>query len=254
MGKIAFTLSEVLLTISIIGIVASLTMPGLISNYKGKVYVTQMEKSISQFEQAMQNIMARHECTDIVCAGTFNGDVNDAGWNNQFEKEILKAIKIVKIAKNGTAMASHIKSMPLKPKTVFAEQVDWRSTEGFKFMTPDGAMYLITPQNCIDVPNPDLSTLKNICAELTIDVNSESYPNQYGRDLFKFVVGQNGHLYTLYGRDYANAVSGSTSGTNYWKTNDSLCAGDGLIKDAPANVSGYGCAARIMEDGWKMTY
>ena len=68
MVKKAFTLSEVLLTISIIGVVAALTMPGLISNYKVKVYVSQLEKSLSQFEQAMQNIMVRHECTDIVCA------------------------------------------------------------------------------------------------------------------------------------------------------------------------------------------
>lgn len=252
--KQAFTLSEVLLTIAIIGIVASLTMPGLISNYKGKVYVTQLEKSISQFEQAMQNIMVRHECTDIVCAGAFNGTVNDNSWNDLFEKEITKSIKIVKIAKNGTVLASHIASMPLKPKSILSEQTDWRSAEGFKFMTPDGAMYLIKPTGCQDVPNPDKSTIKNICAEVTIDVNSESYPNQYGRDLFKFIVGQNGHLYALYGRDYANAINGSASGSNYWRTNDNLCAGEGLIKDAPANVSGDGCAARIMEEGWRMTY
>ena len=51
--KKAFTLSEILLTIAVLGIVAAMTMPGLISNYKIKVYVVQLEKSLSQFEQAI---------------------------------------------------------------------------------------------------------------------------------------------------------------------------------------------------------
>ena len=255
MVKKAFTLSEVLLTISIIGVVAALTMPGLISNYKVKVYVSQLVKSLSQFEQAMQNIMVRHECTDIVCAGAFDGSVTDAAWNDKFEKEITKSIKIIKIAKNGTAMMPGLNSAPLKPKnTTLAEDVDWRSTEGFKFMTPDGAMYLVVPKGCNDVANPNLSTIKNLCAEVTMDVNSLRAPNQYGRDLFKFIVAQNGHLYPMYGADYAKALYGSASGSNYWRTNASLCAGEGILKDAPENVSGDGCAARIMEDGWRMTY
>ena len=64
-------------------------------------------------------------------------------------------------------------------------------------MTPDGVMYQVIPKNCEFVPHPTLSTIENICAEVTIDVNSERRPNKYGRDLFKFIVAQNGH-YTLY--------------------------------------------------------
>ena len=56
----AFNFSEVLLTITVIGIVGALTMPGLISSYEKKVYVSQLQKALSQFEQAMQNVMVRH--------------------------------------------------------------------------------------------------------------------------------------------------------------------------------------------------
>ena len=38
----AFTLTEVLVTLGIIGIVAALTMPALIANYKEKVLVSQV--------------------------------------------------------------------------------------------------------------------------------------------------------------------------------------------------------------------
>ncbi len=255
MRKNAFNFSEVMITIGAIGIVAALTMPGIVAHYHQKEYVTQLQRALSQFEQAMQIIMFRHECTDILCTGAFDGTASDAEWNKKFEKEITRSIKVIKTAQNGTAMEPQLDSAPLKPeKTKLSVQADWRSTAGFKFLPPDGVLYLVIPKNCESVPFPDLSTIKNICAEVTIDVNSIRRPNQYGRDIYKFIVAQNGHLYPMYGRDYSNATTGSASGNGYWRTNPELCAGEGLLHQAPNNVSGDGCAARIMEDGWKMTY
>lgn len=255
MGTQAFTFAEVMVTITIIGIVAALTMPGLVAHYHEKEYVSQLQKSLSQFEQAMQHIMFRHECTDIICTGIFDGIANDTEWNNRFNEEMTKSIKIIKSEKNGTAMQPELKSAPLKPKdTKLTAQTDWRSTDGYKFMTPDGVLYVVTPKNCTFVPYQNLSTIKNICAEVTIDVNSLRRPNQYGRDLFKFIVAQNGHLYPLYSKDYSNAMTGSASGNSYWRTNEELCAGEGILNDAPENVSGEGCAARVIEEGWRMTY
>lgn len=42
----AFTLAEVLVTLGIIGVVASLTMPGLMGNYQKKANITAMKKLI----------------------------------------------------------------------------------------------------------------------------------------------------------------------------------------------------------------
>ena len=100
MGRNAFNFAEVMITITIIGVVAALTMPGIVAHYHEKEYVTQLQKSLSQFEQAMQNIMFRYECTDIVCTGAFDGTASDAEWNKKFEKEMTKSIKIIKTAKN----------------------------------------------------------------------------------------------------------------------------------------------------------
>ena len=41
--KFAFTLAEVLITLGIIGVVAAMTMPSLIANYKKKQAVTQLK-------------------------------------------------------------------------------------------------------------------------------------------------------------------------------------------------------------------
>ncbi len=42
--KKAFTLAEVLITLGIIGVVAAMTLPSLVGNYKKKVTVTRLKK------------------------------------------------------------------------------------------------------------------------------------------------------------------------------------------------------------------
>ena len=45
--KAAFTLTEVLITLGIIGVVAALTLPTLISNHKKQTYVNQLKKAVN---------------------------------------------------------------------------------------------------------------------------------------------------------------------------------------------------------------
>lgn len=51
MNKKAFTLAEVLITLGIIGVVAALTMPVLIANYKNKVFITKTKKSLLKYSK-----------------------------------------------------------------------------------------------------------------------------------------------------------------------------------------------------------
>ena len=52
--KCAFTLAEVLITLGIIGIVAAMTMPTLLANYRKKQTVTQLKKAYSEIQQALK--------------------------------------------------------------------------------------------------------------------------------------------------------------------------------------------------------
>ena len=58
MKKSAFTLAEVLVTLSIIGVVAAMTMPILIKNYQKHVLVNQLKKSYSVISQIFNKMMA----------------------------------------------------------------------------------------------------------------------------------------------------------------------------------------------------
>ena len=51
--KAAFTLAEVLITLGIIGIVAAMTIPNLISSYKAKLYGTRLKEFYSIMSQAV---------------------------------------------------------------------------------------------------------------------------------------------------------------------------------------------------------
>lgn len=54
MKKYGFTLAEVLITLGVIGIVASITLPALIKNYQKKVAATRVKQAYSQILQAIQ--------------------------------------------------------------------------------------------------------------------------------------------------------------------------------------------------------
>ena len=58
--RAAFTLAEVLITLGIIGVVAAMTLPTLVANYKEKQRVTQLKKSYSVLQQAYLRAVEKH--------------------------------------------------------------------------------------------------------------------------------------------------------------------------------------------------
>lgn len=68
--KKGFTLAEILITLGIIGVVATITMPTLIYNHQKNVTETRLKKFYSLFNQAIQRSVAD------------NGDYN--GWEEYF--------------------------------------------------------------------------------------------------------------------------------------------------------------------------
>lgn len=71
MKKFGFTLAEVLITLGVIGVVAAITMPALIANYKEKASITALKKIYSELSQANQMLNAeyggnwKNECNDF---------------------------------------------------------------------------------------------------------------------------------------------------------------------------------------------
>ena len=73
-SKKAFTLAEVLITLSILGVVAALTIPSLVNRQSELAAIVKMKKAVSQYEQVAEVYMAENEATtfDVGC-----GDLDD---------------------------------------------------------------------------------------------------------------------------------------------------------------------------------
>ena len=77
--KAAFTLAEVLITLGIIGVVAAMTLPTLITSYKEKQRVTQLKKSYSVLQQAYLRAVEKHgdaQYWDLTITDTGKTDEN----------------------------------------------------------------------------------------------------------------------------------------------------------------------------------
>ena len=89
--KRAFTLAEVLITLGIIGVVAALTMPSLMANYKKSVAKNQFKKTYSTltnaFNQTVQDLGESVDCSDE----SYTSEACKELWN-----EFVKNLNVVK--------------------------------------------------------------------------------------------------------------------------------------------------------------
>lgn len=244
----SFTIAEILITLSIIGIVASLTIPSMMAEYQKQVYLTRLQKFYSQFQQGIKLYMSEQGCQTVGCTDLFK-DGMDA---DIFLRDIPKIFKVQKICLyndfNNTSEyncdSSKAKYMgqlgsPQSKQNGYFEYSDsYITLDGFLI----GLWYDVT--SC-KLKNAYLST--EYCSLVYVDINGEQKPNIMGRDFFSFVLGNNGVLYPEGGESLFGKES-----PEYWK--NSKDCGDLSTGKIPETAMGRNCSARIIEEGWRMNY
>lgn len=236
-----FTLAEVLITLAVIGVVAAMTIPTMVANYQKTQYVTQLKKSYTVIQQALKQIMASEGVTQFDQTGLFDGtDYQNAARNDKIDEIIRTNFKVVKSCKNGDD------SCQVAYK--FINQGSGGNDFGsnyYKFYTTDGTLFgLNLGTSC--PPNLLKTTkIKAVCGYVKVDINGVKNPNTMGRDFFEFLIGHDG---TLYGTASHEDADYNNNQQMYWGTGFFPCSND-------TNTSfGYGCAGRIIEEGWQMNY
>ena len=209
-----------------------MTMPALIANYKKQIYVTSLKKFYTEFSQVILKAKADTGCSDMECLG-FWGDVNDEAWINRMKDFFGKYYNVVEFCKGKNSCEESSYSV----LGVYQEQL-FRA-EHFSLVTADGFVIRIQP-----------STMASEWTSVTVDINGSKKPNALGRDIFLFRIhNKNATFHPYYGLYYSNAIGAAHV---YWKNNEDLCGWDN--NPLPVNLKGYGCAARVIESGWKMNY
>ncbi len=82
----AFTLAEVLITIGIIGVVAAMTMPTLIQNYRNHVVETRLQKVYSVMNQAIKQ-------SEVINGEKENWDFDDPQFYEKYLAPYLNVLK-----------------------------------------------------------------------------------------------------------------------------------------------------------------
>ena len=92
MKKCAFTLAEVLITLGVIGVVAAITIPGLMTKYRHHVMETNLAKFVSIINQAVRMSIA--ENGNFTYEPPANRDTNVAYLKEWFDEYLLKYMKV----------------------------------------------------------------------------------------------------------------------------------------------------------------
>ena len=220
--RVAFTLAEVLITLGIIGVVAAITLPTVISNYKKQVTVSKLQKAYSTINNAFKQSEAANESSE------FWDDPFVTGSQPYFEKYFKPYL-------NGAKQCFSYQECGYKEvcpykflnndEDPFVTSMDAHSlkTDRFAFYLQDGTFYWILTGAGSSANYAPISILY-------IDINGGDGPNIIGKDVFQFTRKTGKGI-------FPRCYQYSRDSVNYDCQNVGSC-----------------CAAKIMQDGWKITY
>lgn len=217
-----FTLSELLLSLVIIGVVATLTVPVLLNNVHNKTFVSQIKNMSATIEQLAQDELIAHRTRDL--SDTDFGD-----------PEKLLSDKHFFIAKSCTSDESLTKCW--KTNATGKDKIQYKflnrqnmgiNVGGRTIVLKNGVMFRYSE------PTGDEKTSGDVVCKILMDVNGNDKPNIVGRDLFGFYITNKGKVVD---RSYAA------------KSNDSLST---KINNCKTNV--WYCYGALADNGWKMDY
>lgn len=210
-----FTLAEVLITLGIIGIVAALTLPGLVAKHRKEVLKAEFKKTYSELQQI--NLMF----------------IKDEGLNMCEYNWML--------VDGGSAVMEASKEFSKKFIEYFAGKNEYIDNEGInKVKTLTGSTAAVTMFDDGSVWNMQKRTFyfeygnpagTGKCPVITVDINGYyKKPNQLGVDMFSFRPTKDGRVIPLGNpdtkKDAANGSNGFTecSMTSSDSTNGMGCA------------------------------
>ncbi|HIT92034.1 MAG TPA: type II secretion system protein, partial [Candidatus Stercorousia faecigallinarum] len=215
-ARSGFTLAEVLITLGIIGVVAAMTMPVLISNYRESVIKNQFKKAYSLVAQSLVQIEVNNgyplECYVWPSSRGGNAcleyaeDGNCKKWSSSttdpygssancdiFQQEFEKTVKIIKVCENNALAQGCIPEYNGTDSIVKQDNEDISDVDSNKqtagtawwrknAIAKDRKAYVLADGTIL------LMSGWSGMRIFAIDVNGKRGPNKWGYDLFSFSV------------------------------------------------------------------
>lgn len=241
-----FTLAEVLITLTIIGVVSALTVPNLYAYYQKQQYVTQLKKVYTEISQAIKLLMADEGINKITLSDTLYCNYDDGcdydqalqRLGNNFLKKYFKVIKDC-----GKEDNSRRECFSNNTKTISGgDPSNPASSSSYCIITAGEYSLCLTP-----------ATNDSAIYVLT-DINGLKNPNISGRDVFAFNIYYDGSVDVVTPECKKGIISSrgllcGDNGENSFEARqlrfESICLD---------SIYGVGCFDKILNDNWKMDY
>ena len=184
--KAAFTLAEVLITLAVIGIVAALTLPGLIQNHNEKTWSTAKdlwEKKLTETVRRMNTdgVMTGHETTEDFM-NTFKQYMKVIKTCDHTDINKCYSPKVVTTGSNEEPLEVETDSLTSASSMGLKE---WQSnTNTMSFVVADGTTVIMAYQPECPYADPIEDTGSQVsCMAYMVDVNGKKGPNRVGKDI-----------------------------------------------------------------------
>lgn len=234
MKKRGFTLAEIMVALSLIGIVTSLTIPTFISQSKNKATAGKLSVIVSSVENAFTSMIAS-EAVQNLSETRFAGDPSVANLSG-----------FLKITSSHANFVTLYNNNQTPFRTLSGDNVNPNQT--ITFETKNGA-YLIYHTNAVNRDEANVQnwggSVSDSIGRLTIDVNGSLRPNVWGRDVFYFRIGNDGILYPAGSLNFS--ILENNNNTSLWNTAGST----NICTDLSKN---WGCTARLVENNYEVDY
>ena len=211
-SKLAFTMAEILISLTIIGVIAAITLPSLRANINEKTWTTQKKALYSRMSQAISMLPSLNGYGIVM---NENGTVNETETASKAAQAFItdglsKVLKINNICDSTnlkdcgipskiTTMDNSKKDFPLKVVDLnpgfagtyagLTVSVSIKDSSVAAFLTSNGeSVGVFYNPNCIYTRNsmqtaPYYNYVPYICANFIYDLNGIKGPNKIGKDI-----------------------------------------------------------------------
>lgn len=222
-NKKAFTLTELLVALGIIGAVAAISIPGLINNMNKHIYTTKLKGTIQTFKQTID--------AELLAKKTTTLELTDFRSPNLLFRNHFDTVKICG----------------------YDDSTCWPNMQ---YKTLNGGTYELVRQYTAKLRN-GMTILYNwiesdqtfngdtVYLEIFIDLNGSDRPNIVGRDFFQFYISTKGKITentSLQALEDQEATEDSTGKALH------------LLRAQCLNGQPDRCYSSIIQNGWIMSY
>lgn len=214
----AFTLAEVLITLGIIGIIASLTIPTLMNDIQDKQFKTAWKKEYSIVNQAYMQYLSDNSMNLSFGTWTSTTDMKTA---------LKSYFSYIKECETGQILDKCWNSFGAYNKTskqIYPATSGWWDVSGTNgnngLVLKDGSALLFMTDGTYSCTGP--SNNYGECARVIVDINGPKNPNTWGRDIFMMYLYPNKILpcgspliYNTSASNDCDTGSGSNCGYKY---------------------------------------